>query len=84
MSFNTNKKIREQLAFFRKIESFGIEIMPYSLCEKARKTCIVSNTSGLTWCVECARFGKKCDVEMLAISDWEALERAKNKLDIKK
>lgn len=82
MLFNTNKKIRERLAFSRKIESFGIETMPYSLCEKTGKTCIMSNTSGSIRCAECARLGKKCDVEMPAISDWEALEKAKNKLDV--
>lgn len=56
--------------------------MPCSLCAKTGKNCIVSNNSGSTRCAECARVGKKCDVEMPAIGDWEALERAEQKLDL--
>ena len=82
MPSDTNKKIRERLALSRRIESSGIETMPCSLCEKTGKTCVVSNTSGSTRCAECARLGKKCDVEMPAIGDWEALERVENKLDV--
>jgi len=45
MLFDFNKKIRKQLFFFCKIESFGIEIMLCFLCEKIGKTCIMLNIS---------------------------------------
>ena len=80
MTTDSLTKKREQCALGNRIARFGVEMMPCSFCAKNKKTCLVASSESKR-CSECARLGRRCDVEGIPIRDWDTLEQEESRLD---
>jgi hypothetical protein len=79
MPSTTAEAIKQSLVLARFVESYGVEMIPCSRCEKSNRKCLVDRTKSKR-CSECIRARASCDVEGPSSGNWESIDRQKKRL----